>query len=130
MDTDPSGRTRWRITSQDVVLQQGGRTVVLHRVRATFYGDDGTTMTVTGETGRYDTQTRTVLLEGHVHGVSSRGRELFADRLDYLPGTATLRGSGHVRVVEGRVVMDADRMESNVTLGETRFSGHVHMTLR
>lgn len=130
VDTDPSGRPRWRITADDVLLQQGGRIVVLRQVRATFYGEGGTTMTVTAGTGRYDTETRVIALDGDVHGQSSTGRELYADHLVYTPGSARIVGTGHIRVVETRVTMYADRMESNVTLGETRFSGHVRMALQ
>jgi LPS export ABC transporter protein LptC len=130
VDTDSSGRPRWRIAADDVLLQQGGRIVVLRHVRATFYGEGGTTMTVTAGTGRYDTKTRVIALDGDVHGRSSTGRELYADHLVYSPGSARIVGTGHIRVVETRVTMYADRMESNVTLGETRFYGHVRMAFQ
>jgi len=69
-------------------------------------------------------------LRGEVHGRSSAGRELFADELQYAPAQGRITGIGNVRVIEQHVVMYADQMVSSTTLGQTRFFGHVHMTLR
>ncbi len=128
--TDETGRRRWQIRADDVVLARGRQVVELRNVRATFYNADGTQMTVTGARGRYDTQTREVDIEGQVHGAASNGREIFADALHYSPATQQVTGNGHIRVVEERVVMYADHMTSNTALGQTRFFGHVRMTVR
>ncbi len=128
--TDETGHKRWRITAERVTLAQGKQVVLLQGVRATFYAPDGTTMNVTGQKGQYNTGTRDVDLEGDVHGVSSAGRELFADRLHYSPASDEVTGTGHIRLIEERVIMHADRMVSSPTLGQTRFFGHVHITGR
>jgi LPS export ABC transporter protein LptC len=128
--TDAGGHRRWQITADDVLLARGRQVVVLRNVRATFYSPDGTAMTVTGARGRYDTQTREVEIAGGVHGVAANGREIFADALRYAPAGGRLWGTGHVRVIEERVIMYADHMVSNTALGQTRFFGDVHMTVR
>ena len=128
--TDDRGRTRWKIAAADVTLEEGTRVVLLRGIRGTFYDPDGTTMAVTGERGRYDVQSGKVGLEGNVHGLSSIGREVFADRLDYSPTLATITGTGHVRVIEEHVIMYADRMISSTTLRRTQFFGHVRMAAR
>ena len=127
---DDRGRTRWKIAAADVTLEEGTRVVLLRGIRATFYDPDGTTMAVTGERGRYDVKSGQVGLEGNVHGLSSIGREVFADRLDYSPTLATITGTGHVRVIEEHVIMYADRMISSTTLRRTQFFGHVRMAAR
>jgi LPS export ABC transporter protein LptC len=128
--TDDRGRTRWRITAADVTLEEGAQVVLLRGIHATFYDPDGTTMAVTGERGQYGIKTQEVNFEGNVHGLSSGGREVFADRLDYSPSSGTVMGTGHVRVIEERVIMYADRMISNLSLRRTRFFGNVHMAVR
>jgi LPS export ABC transporter protein LptC len=128
--TDEEGHTRWRILADDMTLQQARQTVALKNVRATFFNDDGTRMLVDGDTGTYDTRTREVTVGGNVHGVTSTGRELFADTVYYSPQSRQVQGRGHVRVVQERVIMYADSMVSDLTLGQTRFFGNVHMTLR
>ncbi len=128
--TDEAGRPRWQIKADDVLLGQGQNVVLLRNVHATFYDPKGTPMIVTGARGQYNTTTREVDLEGSVHGVSSTGREIFADTLHYSPAAANVTGAGHVRVVEERVIMYADQMVSDITLGQTKFSGNVHMTLK
>ncbi|HEX4835836.1 MAG TPA: LPS export ABC transporter periplasmic protein LptC [bacterium] len=128
--TDDRGRTRWKIAATHVSLEEGTRVVLLRGIRATFYDPDGTTMAVTGARGRYDVQSGQVGLEGNVHGISSIGREVFADRLDYSPTLGTITGTGHVRVIEEHVIMYADRMISSTTLRRTRFFGHVRMAGR
>ncbi len=128
--TDDRGRTRWRITAAAVTLEEGMQVVLLRGIRATFYDPDGTTMAVTGDRGQYGIKTREVALEGNVHGLSSTGREIFADRLDYSPSSGTMTGTGHVRVVEERVIMYADRMVSSIALRQTRFFGNVRMAVR
>ncbi len=128
--TDEAGRPRWQIKADDVLLGQGQKVVLLRNVHATFYDPQGTPMTVTGARGQYNTTTREVDLEGSVHGVSSTGREIFADTLHYSPAAANVTGAGHVRVVEERVIMYADQMVSDITLGQTKFFGNVHMTLK
>ncbi|HLW59786.1 MAG TPA: LPS export ABC transporter periplasmic protein LptC [bacterium] len=123
--TDEAGHQRWRVVADDVTVVQDKQMVLLRHVRATFYQQDGT-IAVTGQAGRYNTQTREIEITGNVHGESSNGRQLFADRLHWAPTSETITGSGHIRLVEDRVVMYADRMVSNVTLGQTQFFGHVH----
>ena len=128
--TDDQGRTRWQILADDMTLGEAQQTVALKNVRATFFDNDGTRMRVNGETGTYDTRTREVSVDGNVHGVTSSGREMFADTVLYSPQSRQVEGRGHVRVVQERVIMYADRMVSDLTLGQTRFFGNVHMTLR
>jgi LPS export ABC transporter protein LptC len=128
--TDEQGHMRWQILADDMTLQQAQQTVALRHVRATFFDDDGTRMMVNGDAGTYDTRTREVTVGGDVHGVTSAGRELFADVVYYSPQSRQVEGRGHVRVIQERVIMYADRMVSDLTLGQTRFFGNVHMTLR
>jgi len=128
--TDEQGHMRWQILADDMMLRQAQQTVALTHVRATFFDDDGTRMLVNGDRGTYDTRTREVTVGGDVHGVTSTGRELFADTVYYSPQSRQVEGRGHVRVVQERVVMYADRMVSDLMLGQTRFFGNVHMTLR
>jgi LPS export ABC transporter protein LptC len=128
--TDAKGHMRWQIVADDMILQQAGQLVELTNVRATLLNEDGTHMLVSGDRGTYDTRTREITVEGTVHGVTSAGRELFADIVSYSPQTREVEGRGHVRVVEERVIMFADRMTSDLRLGQTRFFGNVHMTLR
>ncbi len=130
VDTDEAGHKRWEIAADDVVLLQGREVVRLKNVRATFYDPKGTPMTVTGAEGRYDTKTREVDIQGNVHGVSLNGRELFCDTLHYSPESQSVTGTGHIRVIEERVIMYADELISDITLGQTKFFGHVHMNLR
>lgn len=128
--TDGQGHMRWQILADDMVLGQSQRTVALSQVRATFFNADGTHMRVTGAHGAYDTRTREITVTGEVHGVTSSGRELFADTVYYSPTVRQVEGRGHVRVVQERVIMYADSMVSDLALGQTRFFGNVHMTLR
>ncbi len=130
VDTDAAGHRRWQITADDVALRDGGQVVQLRNVHAVFYDPDGSAMTVTGNTGAYDTRTKDVQMVGDVHGVSANGRQLYADQLNYTPGTERVTGIGNIRVVEERVIMYADRMISDTKLGQTQFFGHVHMTVR
>jgi len=128
--TDTKGHMRWQIAADDMILQQAAQLVELTRVRATFLNDDGTRMLVSGDRGTYDTRTREITVGGAVHGVTSTGRELFADVVSYSPQSREVEGRGNVRVVEERVIMFADRMTSDLQLGQTKFFGNVHMTLR
>lgn len=128
--TDDKGHMRWQILADDMTLQQAQQTVALKHVRATFFDKDGSRMLVNGDTGTYDTRSREVTVGGNVHGVTSTGRELYADSVYYSPRSQQVEGRGHVRVVQERVIMYADSMVSDLTLGQTRFFGNVHMTLR
>ena len=127
--SDEAGHPRWRVVADDVTLAQDRRTVLLRRVHATFLQTGGQIF-VTGERGTYNTRTREIDITGNVHGTSSTGRQLFADRLHWAPGSGTITGYGHIRVMEERVVMYADRMVSNTTLGQTQFFGNVHAVAR
>jgi LPS export ABC transporter protein LptC len=130
VDTDASGRRRWQITADDVALAEGGQVMHLRNVHAVFYDTNGSAMTVSGTQGVYDTRTKEVRMTGDVHGVSANGRQIFADELNYAPGTERVTGIGNIRVVEERVIMYSDRMVSDTRLGQTQFFGHVHMTVR
>jgi len=127
--TDNEGGKRWRIVADDVTVVQNMQVVVLRNVRAVFYEKDGGTVTITGQRGQYDTRTREVQIDGSVHGVSSTGRELYADRLRWVP-RGILTGTGHIRLLLEHTTMYADRMVSNTTLGQTQFFGHVHASVQ
>ena len=127
--SDEAGHPRWRLVAADVTVAQDKQTVLLKRVHATFFQTGGQII-VTGERGTYHTRTREIDITGNVHGTSSSGRQLFADRLHWTPGSGTITGYGHIRVLEDRVVMYADRMVSNTTLGQTQFFGDVHAVAR
>lgn len=128
--TDDAGRQRWRIVADDVTVMQNQDTVLLRNVRATLYEKGGGTITVTGSQGRYETKTHEVEIQGSVHGTSSNGRELFADRLRWVPESGQISGSGHIKLIQERVTMYADQMISDTTLGRTQFFGHVHADVR
>jgi LPS export ABC transporter protein LptC len=128
--TDDAGRQRWRIVADNVTVVESKQTVLLRNVRATFYEKDGGTITVVGSRGHFDTGTRTVEIDGNVHGTSSNGREVFADRVRWVPNSERLTGIGHIKLVQEHVIMYADRMSSDTTLGQTEFSGHVHAAVR
>jgi LPS export ABC transporter protein LptC len=130
VSTDAAGHKRWQIAADDLSLAADGTRVHLQNVHAVFYNADGSSMTVTGGAGAYDTQSKDVQLVGDVHGVGTNGREIFADQLSYSPASQLVTGVGNVRVLEERVIMYADRMTSDTRLGQTRFFGHVHMTVR
>jgi LPS export ABC transporter protein LptC len=105
-------------------------TVLLRNVQATFYENGGGTIIVTGARGRYDTKTHSVEIIGNVHGKSTNGRELFADRLQWTPSSGKVTGSGHIKLLQQRVIMYADQLSSDTTLGQTQFFGHVHAAAR
>ncbi len=128
--TDDAGHEQWRIAADSFTVVQNKEVVILRNVRATFYEKGGGTITVTGAEGRYDTKARKVEIEGHVHGRSSNGRELFADRLRWEQESGKITGAGHIRLLQESVTMYADQMISDTTLGQTRFFGHVHGAVR
>ena len=128
--TDDSGRQHWHLVADDVTVDQSKELVILKRVHATMSMADGTTLAITGDEGRYNTVSREVEVTGRVHGMSSNGRELFADQLRWTPATSTVTGTGNIRLVEEHVLMFADRVVSNIALGQTQFFGHVHAAAR
>jgi LPS export ABC transporter protein LptC len=128
--TDETGRQRWRIVADVVTVVHSKDAVLLRNVRATLYEPEGGTIVVTGARGWFDTKTHDVEIDGSVHGKSSTGRELYADQLRWVPRAGKITGTGHIRLIQERVVMYADEMTSDTTLGRTRFFGHVHASVR
>ena len=128
--TDEAGRQQWRIVADVVTVVHDKNAVLLRNVRATLYERSGGTIVVTGASGRFDTKSHAVEVDGNVHGRSSTGRELFADHLRWSPRQGRVTGTGHIRLIQERVVMYADGMTSDTMLGQTQFFGHVHASVR
>jgi LPS export ABC transporter protein LptC len=128
--TDETGRQQWRIVADVVTVVHDKDVVLLRNVKATLFERNGGTIVVTGAQGRFDTKSHEVEISGSVHGKSSTGRELFADQVRYMPRAGKLTGTGHIRLIQGRVVMYADGMTSDTTLGRTQFFGNVHASVR
>lgn len=128
--TDETGRQQWRIVADVVTVVHDKDVVLLRNVKATFFERGGGTIAVTGAQGRFDTKSHEVEVSGGVHAKSSNGRELFADQVRYSPRAGKLTGTGHIRLIQGRVVMYADGMTSDTTLGRTQFFGNVHASVR
>ncbi len=127
---DPSGRVQWELRALTLQVDADRDEVRLTGVEGTFLEQGKPAVTFTAPLARFDMQTRNITLSGGVRARAGSGRSVDAQEIRYLASRRLLVATGGVRLTQERMVVRADRLESDVALRRTRLTGHITVTIR
>lgn len=127
---EPAARVQWELRAEALVVDAGRQQVHLERVEGKFYERGTLLITFTAPRGVFRMVARDILLSGGVRARATSGRLVEAERMQWLAARRLLIATGHVRLVQDRVTMRADRLESDIGLRKTRLMGNITVTVR
>lgn len=93
------GQKEWELWSDKAVSFKAKEVLELETVKAIFFSDSGTTFTVTGETGRVETKSKNLRVEGDVVTRSSNGYVFRTQTMDYDSGERRIHATQAVQML-------------------------------
>jgi len=127
---DPAARVQWELRAVSLVVDAGRQQVRLERVEGKFYERGALLITFTAPRGVFHMTARDIILSGGVRARATSGRLVEAERMQWSAARRLLIATGHVRLVQDRVTMRADRLEGDIGLRKTRLMGNITVTVR
>jgi LPS export ABC transporter protein LptC len=92
------GVKEWELEATSAVYRKEGDTVILERIRATFYGKNQESYHLVGEKGKFNTQTKVIEVYDGVRIDSSNGYHMQTRSLKYQADQKELRTSDPVEM--------------------------------
>ena len=127
---DPAARVQWELRATTLVVDAGRQQVQLERVEGKFYERGTLLITFAAPRGVFHMTARDIILSGGVRARATSGRLVEAERMQWSAARRLLIATGHVRLVQDRVTMRADRLESDIGLRKIRLMGNITVTVR
>jgi len=127
---DPSGRVQWELRAESLQVDADQDEVRLTGVEGTFLERGSPAVTFTAPRARFDVKTRDITLSGGVRARAGGSRSVDAREIRYVASRRLFIATGGVRLVQERMIVRADRLESDVALRRTRLTGHITVTIR
>lgn len=99
----------------------GRLNALFQTVHATFYANDGTTLSADAPRAVVNESANTVTLDGGVRARNSAGMTLACDQLVYTRATGMIHGTGHVLITDPNGMRaTGSRFDSDLTLTHTQ----------
>ncbi|MBI3975734.1 MAG: LPS export ABC transporter periplasmic protein LptC [Armatimonadetes bacterium] len=127
---DPAGGLQWELRAAALQVDADREEVRLEGVEGTFLERGKTAVTFTAPRAIFQMKTRDIILSGGVRARASGGRAVEAQQVRWLAARRLLIATGRVRLTQERMIVRADRLESDIALRRTRLRGHISVTIR
>lgn len=128
--TDPAGGVQWELRAASLEVDADREEVRLERVEGTFLERGKTAVTFTAPRAIFQMKTRDIILSGGVRARAAGGRAVEAQQVQWAAARRLLIATGRVRLTQERMIVRADRLESDIALRRTRLTGHISVTIR
>lgn len=126
---DAAGTIRWELRARTLETDAARQEVRLEGVDGTFYERGRAVLTVAAASAVFSIGAQVLTLWGEVRA-RAQGRSLAAGRVQWLPARRLLVATGGVVLVQDRITVRADRLESDIELRRARLSGNIRVTVR
>lgn len=119
-----NGIREWDLDAASAELFEKENKVILSAPEVVFFLKDGTSLSLTADTGILKTDSKAIRVAGNVKAKRD-GHKLFAETLDYEPDKRTLSSDRPVRITGDRFELSADSVELDIESEKTLFKGRV-----
>lgn len=126
---DKAGAVRWELRARTLETDASRQQVRLEGVEGKFFERGRTVLTVAAASAVFSVGTQDLTLSGEVRA-RAQGRSLTAGRVQWLAARRLLVATGGVVLVQDRITVRADRLESDIGLRRARLSGNIRVTVR
>ncbi len=126
---DTAGAVRWELRARTLETDASRQQVRLEGVEGKFFERGRAVLTVAAASAVFSVGTQDLTLSGEVRALA-QGRSLTAGRVQWLAARRLLVATGGVVLVQDRITVRADRLESDIGLRRARLSGNIRVTVR
>jgi LPS export ABC transporter protein LptC len=122
-----AGIKEWRLKSGTVNYFQDRHEAIFTDLNIVMYSKDNDQTTLTARTGRLDTETNDIQVNGNVHVVNGE-ITLDTEKLNYTSTGRIISSDVPVKLSKGKSIMTADTMRMELNTNITTLNGHVKGT--
>lgn len=119
----------WELKAETVEYQQPQNLVSFKKVVLTYFPKGGKPITLVGNLGKLDTQTKNILMEGEVVISTPEGYELKVPSLYYRDDIREVSTEGTVNLKGPAISLDGQGMTMNLESQKVRVNQKVRVTL-
>jgi LPS export ABC transporter protein LptC len=116
-DVGQSGE-KWEIRADTARYLKKENLALFDRVRIKLVTGEGKTFTMTGDSGKLQTDTKNIELSGNVEVLSDRGDRFRTDKLYYTYAESKIHTNGMVTMGGGRMQISGTGMTLNMKKGQ------------
>lgn len=127
--SDPQGRVEWELRAASVEVDNTRQQIRLEGVDGTFFEKGKPAIIFSAPRGTFDIAQRDVVLSGRVRARAPSGGRMEADVMHWMAARRVLVATGNIVLAQEKLIVRADRMETDVGLRKTRVSGNVKLTV-
>lgn len=120
---------KWEIMADTARYQKKENQAFFDRLTVRLITQDGKTYVMTGDRGRFNTESRDLELEGHVGVETQQGDRFTADRLRYRNADKVVDTDGPVMMANGKVRVSGTGMVLSLNRGTVAILSQVRATL-
>lgn len=131
---EKNGRTVWKVTADSITIDADTESVTLDGAEGVFYAEDGRTVTLHADHGKYDSASHDMELymEGNapIAVVTSDGISLTCNKIEWTNGSGMLAAIGKVKLTreEDHLTASGDHIESTDGFSKIKIKGNGRIT--
>jgi lipopolysaccharide export system protein LptC len=122
-----NGKKEWQLDAATAHYLEAEKKIRLDRLTMTFFIDDQPPIHLSADNGTLETETRNVMVTGHVE-LKNEGSRLLADELHYRHEKQFLFAQSPVEIIGDGYQLDADSMTLELDKKRAVFKGNVKAT--
>lgn len=127
LSEEKNGRKIWDLTAEHIDVDIEKKMTMLTKLTGHFYAEDGRVTEFKADEGRYDEQTRDVVVSGNVVVSNSDGAKLTSRELVWHAKEEILTAKGEARITKEDMLAEGDQIESRDGFNKIKVSGKAHL---
>jgi len=124
-----AGEKKWVLKADNADYIKDKERIHLSRVWVEIYGQDGSSITITGDTGLIGIKTRDLTLQGNVQAKSA-DYTFTGEEVHYDPQTRTLTAPGPVKLEGSRIVVEGRDLQVDLKQNKLNLAQHTKTRMR
>lgn len=122
-------KVNWELNSQSIVMDREKNEIKFEKSKGVFFQEGKKALTLQGEKGFFDLESKDINLEGNVQAISDQGEKLQAQKIKWISSKQKIAGSGQVVFIRGNTKVSGDHFETDLGLENIQITGNVRVLI-
>lgn len=109
------GRKAWQLDAESARYFKGKEEILLEKVRAVFYDQEGETITLTGDQGKIMSNSKDMEIIGNIVATSTKGYLLYTDSLKYIMDQKKICTNDHIKITGERLKIEGEGLSMDIS---------------
>jgi LPS export ABC transporter protein LptC len=118
------GKKLWELNAQTIQVDPTTKQAVLTDIKGVLYREDGSKIDLVARTGRVDSGTKDIFLEGEIKVVSSTGGVFTSAKARWSQQEQHIYGSGGITLTKEDTVITGDAIDSDAKIEQVKVQGN------